>query len=79
MKLAYPYIEFEFIERKTKTMVYRCLNKNSGEELGVIKWYPPWRQYCFLTSCLVVLSKGCMEDINDFITQLIAERKKDAS
>lgn len=76
MKTKYKYIHFALLERKTKTDVYVCLNNKSNNSLGLVKWYPAWRQYCFYPSPNTVFNKGCMEDINDFITQLMDERKK---
>ena len=76
MKTQYKYIYFEETEKKTKTSIYGCLSKKNGGPLGVVKWYGPWRQYCFFPDSLTIFNKGCMEDINDFITQLMDERKK---
>jgi len=69
VKTKYKYISFEKIEDKPKTSVWVCLSKYNIP-LGKIKWYPAWRQYCFLTDDLIVLSKGCLDDISDFIRQL---------
>ena len=75
MQFEYKYIYFELYERKPKTLVYSCCNNNSHNILGFIKWYAPWRQYCFFTSEVTIFNKGCMEDIIDFINQLMEQRK----
>jgi hypothetical protein len=71
----YKYISFILIAEKAKTKVYKCINNNSGDELAIIKWYPPWRQYCFFPSCSAVYNKGCMQDIVSFIERIDAERR----
>lgn len=70
MKTTYKYINFVKIEDKPKTAVYSCRNLRAGNELGQVRWYPPWRQYCYFPTCPAVYSVGCMEDINNFIGQL---------
>jgi len=66
----YKYINFELIEQKPKTGVCKCCNNKSNIELGIIKWYSPWRQYCYFPTCPAIYSKGCLDDINDFINQI---------
>ena len=69
-KIKYEYIHFIEIEQKPKTKVYSCRNNRSGEELGLVKWFPSWRQYCFYPVSDIILSKGCLKDIQNFIEQL---------
>ena len=64
----YEFVRFELTERKPKTGVWSCRNIRSGEELGIVKWYGPWRQYCYFPTIQAIYSKGCLSDINDFIT-----------
>jgi len=70
------YIRFELIEQKPKTGVYAVLSKSQNVELGIVKWYAPWRQYCFFPSELIIFSSGCMVHIVDFIKNLHEERKR---
>ncbi|MEN6360025.1 MAG: hypothetical protein ABFD59_08215 [Smithella sp.] len=70
MQTRYKYIHFDEIEGFKKTKLYRCMNNNSGGYLGDVKWYGPWRQYCFFTAAACVFNVGCMNDINHFIGQL---------
>jgi hypothetical protein len=81
MKTKYKYIHFEEIPLPRKTSTWSIRNNKSGSLLGVIKWYGPWRQYCFFPSSYgeVVFNKGCLEDINDFITQLMEIRRIEAN
>lgn len=68
--MDYKYIHFVKIEDKPKTSVYSCRNNSTDYELGVIKWYPGWRQYCFMPHGQCIFSVGCLEDINHFIKSL---------
>ena len=70
MKTEYQYLRFELIETKPKTTVWGCLNKKSGTKLGEVKWYGPWRQYCYFPLLQAVYNNGCLADIQDFIDQL---------
>ena len=72
---TYEYIEINLIEKKPATNVYEVVNSKSGDPIGTIRWYANWRQYCFFPDNECVFSKGCMTDINDFITKLMDARK----
>lgn len=69
MKRYYQYINFQIKEHKPKTLVWSCRNNSSGAELGEIKWYASWRQYCYFPTVQAVYSTGCLKDIADFISQ----------
>lgn len=76
------YIRIELFEQKPKTNVYEVLNISGDFPyiIGYIKWHGPWRQYCFFTDDdTIILSRGCMKTINDFITKLMEARKNDTS
>ena len=62
-------------ETKPKTNVYLIQTKSGDVDLGVIKWYGPWRQYTFFPDDNTIFSKGCMSDINLFIEELMNQRK----
>ena len=68
------YIKFEMIHENPKTNVYSVKNKNSDDLIGFIKWYGAWRQYCFFSVNSIILSRGCMKDINDFIVKITKEK-----
>ena len=70
MKLKYEYIEFLFIQKLQKTKVYECHNIKSGHPLGVVKWYPAWRRYCYFPTHEAVYSASCLDDISDFLKQI---------
>jgi len=62
------------VGEKPKTKIYKVLSKHE-DILGEVKWYAPWRQYSFFPEDECIFSKGCMNDINDFMTELMEARK----
>ena len=69
------YMEFDKVGDTGKTEIWNILSKSSGYILGQIKWYGSWRQYCFFPSGQCVFNIQCMNDINNVIKELMAERK----
>jgi len=67
----------KFIEKKPKpkTRVFAVTPKENNCELGEIKWYGPWRHYCFFptTEIETVHSDRCLLEISTFITRLNKE------
>lgn len=72
MRTQYKYIHFEKYEDKPKTSVWICHNNSNNGELGTVRWYPAWRQYCFFPVGSTVFNRSCLEDINDFMANLRA-------
>ena len=72
------WLDFVLIENKPKTKVYSVISKCSDDELGIIKWYPSWRHYCFFPTIDIetVHSDRCLLAISEFITRLNEEHKK---
>ena len=70
MRTGYKFICFKIMEEKPKTKVWECCNNNSGAQLGIVKWFPGWRQYCYFPTVEAVYSMGCLADITDFIEQI---------
>ena len=77
MRTEYEYIYFSRagIKQNPKTEVWGCYNARSHSRLGVVKWYGPWRQYSFYPDAITVYNSGCLGDIQDFISQLMRDRK----
>ena len=72
------YLFFEELKTDTKTKRFNVKNKLSNDLLGCIKWYAPWRKYCFfILSSDLIFDAYCLNDISDFINGLMAERKGD--
>ena len=70
MRTEYVYLAFVKVESTGKTEKYMCLNKKSAGQLGEVKWYGAWRQYCYFPLAQAVYSSGCLTDISDFLNQL---------
>ena len=78
MKLQYQYIHFELIESgKRITSIWSCHNNKSRDELGVVRWYPAWRAYCYFPSDPAVYSAGCLHDIEQFISDAMKQHRLD--
>jgi len=67
------YIDYVLIESKPKTDVFQVYSRSSLESLGEIKWYAPWRQYCFFPDEETVWSKGCLNEVNSLIEKFMDE------
>ena len=70
------YIYFNLIDQKPKTSVWEIRSKSTGIILGIIKWYSPWRQYCFYTIDERVFNKNCLKDVIGFIEEEMKNRLK---
>lgn len=58
------------LEARPKTAVFGVFSKHYGDKLGVIKWFGPWRQYCFFCMDVSVFSSGCLRDLDKFLSSL---------
>ena len=67
------FVEINVEGKKTKT--FKVTTKD-GYRIAEIKWYSPWRQYCFFPEGNALFNIDCMRDISEFITQLMEERKE---
>jgi hypothetical protein len=69
------YLFFVVGEPKPKTEVWQLVSKSQDALLGELKWYAPWRQYCFFPSDETVWSLGCLEDVLAFINGMKTRRE----
>ena len=69
------YLEFDEVGWTGKTEIWNVLSKSSGYILGQIKWYGPWRQYCFFPSPQTTFNPACLADISKLIKELMAKRR----
>lgn len=77
MKTEYQYIRFDdYTNPNQDIRRYFCVNKRADRPIGEIRWYGPWRQYCFVPFIDTIYSAGCLRDIADFIGQLMADRRR---
>ena len=78
LEKEYEYFHTMWYESKPKTAVFLILTNSRHEVLGFVKWYAPWRQYCFFPDKDTIYSRGCMREINEFINFLMMDRKKES-
>lgn len=64
------YMTFKLIDKKPKTTVWAITNNKSGVLLGIIEWYPSWRQYVFVPKEPSCFNNECLRTTEDFITDL---------
>jgi hypothetical protein len=69
------YLRFIDKEAKQITKIIGVVNIHHDEEIGEIKWFGKWRQYCFYPSPDTIWNTGCMKDICEVINDLMNKRK----
>lgn len=73
----FKYIKIIEEDYSGKTRKFTMVSKEGGSVLGEIKWYGPWRKYCFYTTNdMAVFEQVCLLDICNFMDKLMEERKK---
>lgn len=77
-RASYEFIEFIRKTSSGKTERYTCQNRRSAGELGEVKYYGAWRQYCYFPTAQAVYSKGCLDDISHFVARLNAIQRGQA-
>lgn len=50
-----------------------------GRQIGVVKWYGPWRKYCFFPMAEAVYEQVCLRDIANFCEEETAKHRKGAA
>lgn len=71
------FMRFTEIPTKKKTKTIAVTSMSSGASLGAIKWYSPWRQYCFFPSNECIFNKDCMRVIVEKIDNEMRKRKNE--
>ena len=69
------YLRFIDLEARTKTKIIAVVNIHHDEQIGEIKWFGKWRQYCFYPNGNTIWNVNCLNDVNSVITNLMEERK----
>jgi len=72
------YMEAHLQEQEpgAKTQKWAIRSKSDESMLGVIKWFRPWRQYCFFVMDVAVFSAGCFKDLTSFLEELNRKHKQ---
>ena len=51
--------------------VFRVFNNRSKEQIAIISFYKPWKQYVFSSQLECVFNNSCLKDIINFIEKVI--------
>lgn len=70
------WIDFVEQESKGKTKIFKVIAKEGGNFLGTIKWFSNWRKYCFYPENSTIFETDCLNDISNFLKELMDDRKK---
>lgn len=63
------WIVFTFDGSTGKTSRWTVVNKDTGEYIGMVKWYGRWRGYAFFPKQETIYEQRCLRDIAEFIEQ----------
>lgn len=71
------YLAFAWAGRSAsgKTEVWRVTSMSSGDLLGGVSWYGPWRQYVFEPEGGCVFNNGCLNDVSGFLAEMNASHR----
>jgi hypothetical protein len=69
------FVDFIEIGDTGKTKRY-SINTKTGDLFGGIQWYGAWRKYCFFPSANTIWDSKCLNEVNDFISRLMEQRKQ---
>ena len=69
------WLTIRLVEEKPKTKVFLVHSNCSECTIGSIRWFPPWRHYCFFPVAdvigdFLVLSDRCLLTIGEFVKTL---------
>lgn len=73
------YLDFSWLGQSStgRTQRWTVDGKRSGDILGVVEWYGPWRQYVFAPDPDTVFNLGCLLDIADFVAEQNAKQREE--
>ena len=57
------YMYAKVIDQKPKSVVIGVYSQSSNVLLGKVKWYGPWRQYCFYPEPDTIFNTECLGEI----------------
>lgn len=69
------WIRFDIIKDTGITKIWEVVTQRDLP-LGYVKWYYPWRRYCFFPIAGTVYAASCLRDIDDFMKREMKVRKK---
>lgn len=73
-KYKYMTIEQKNNEIFSGKPVYRIFNNRTKEQLAILSYYKPWKDYVFSSQPECIFNNSCLRDVLDFMEN---EIKKD--
>lgn len=78
--LISKYFYASIIRTRPKTKVWGIFTRTEKFKLGEVKWYAPWRQYCFFpnrnTYDETLFNSQCLIDLAGFIKTKMDNHKE---
>lgn len=53
-----------------KTDIYNIISKRSNSSLGIVKYHPAWRCYCFSPSESTLFNATCLFNMVNFLNKI---------
>lgn len=69
------FIDFIQVGDTGKTKIY-SINTKTSNLIGSIRWHGAWRKYCFFPSADTLWDYKCLNEVNNFIYELMEKRKQ---
>ena len=70
------FISFWGADPNPKTARFRVLTTEGAVNLGAIQWHGAWRCYAFFPEPDTLFEPKCLGEIQQFLLDLMAERRK---
>ena len=72
----YKYITIKQVKEELfeQKPVYRIFNTKTKEQIGLISFYKPWKEYVFSSIESCVFNNGCLRDVLDFMENEIDKK-----
>ena len=64
------FLIFERIAGSAKTETWSVKSAQSGDLLGMVRWFGRWRQYAFFPTAGAAFNPECLADLADFVDDL---------
>jgi hypothetical protein len=74
---AVSHLRFdEILPVSTRTKQWVVLSASSRQSLGEIRWWSPWRRYCFYATVAgAIFDAECLMELRAFLQARMQERK----
>jgi hypothetical protein len=72
------WISFKLNDRrlKARTDTWEVWNAAEASHLGQVRWFSPWRKYCFFPAGGTVFEEVCLRDLAEFVESQTLQHRK---